>query len=83
MKKMYSAPSACPIPRSRYGITEVSNGPTIAYAATVITAVGMPMIANPTGFGMKYCTGTSSADGSTSHPTKRNALAGSLRYCPS
>ncbi len=40
MKKMYNAPSACPIPRSRYGITEVNNGPTIAYAATVITAVG-------------------------------------------
>ena len=39
----------------------------------VSTAVGTAKMANSTGFGMKYWTGTIRADGSTSHPTSRNA----------
>ena len=66
MKKMYSEPRALPIPRRRYGMTAVIIGPIIAYAATINTAVGTATMANNTAFGMKYCTGTINADGSTS-----------------
>ncbi len=71
------------MPRNRYGTTDCSTGCTIVNAIDSRMSCGMPTIVNATTFGMKNCTGVSSAAGRIISPMNRSARAGSRRYRPS
>ena len=74
MKKMYIVDIAVPMPRSRYGTTAWSTGPTIANAHVVSTACGMPKMTNSALLVVENCSGVKSADGRISSADDRERL---------
>ena len=68
------------MPRSRYGTTAHSTGPTIANAQVVSTACGMSNRTNSTSLCVENRSGVNSPDGRISMPTIASALAGFWRY---
>ena len=78
MKKMYRVDMAVPMPRSRYGTTAWSTGPTIANADAVNTACGIFKIQNQVELCTLNCSGVSSADGRISSSDQRERACGVL-----